>query len=173
MATPLSVLAVPSSAGLVAFWHVGLVWIDRKHVVSKRPGRGVVVETIEEFLGDAKTFENFMLYPDIPWEQVIANTRSCINDQRYAWMTDNCEHLLMRLLGLREFSPQVQAGVGSGSAAGLVGGSLAAVAQIKNPWLMLLVAGASAVAIGGSRTSSLYSLYQRHGLVVQPVQAVA
>lgn len=173
MAPPLSLLAVPSSSGVVRFWHVGIVWIDGLHVVSKRPGRGVVVESIQGFLGDALSYENFMLCPEVGWDQVIANVRSCVDDRGYSWTTDNCEHLVMRVLGLREFSPQVEAGVGSGSTAGLVGVGVTALAQVKNPWFLLLAAGVSAIAIGGSRATSLYALYQSQGLAVQPVQAVA
>ncbi len=75
------------------YWHVG-IHEGAGTVVSRRPVKGVVRETLREFAGEAELHIVPIDRPSFPPAEIVARAVSRLNESGYDWLERNCEHFV-------------------------------------------------------------------------------
>lgn len=165
-----TVVGVHGTAPFKDYWHMGIIHPlgVSSGVVSLRPV-GWAIQSIEDFVS-GRAHEVFRMYTDRSHERLLKAIELLRFDRGYDWLTNNCEHGLMRLLGLPVRSPQVSHGSGAAAGGGLGLGLVAALLGAKGATLAAAATAGVALGVQG-RVRSIRELYASFGLCVRVAPA--
>ena len=119
------------------YWHVG-IHDGAGHVLSRRPGKGVVRETFDEFAADGTPHLVPIDRPSFPPADIVGRAAARIGEPGYDWVERNCEHFVGECVYGKSASRQIRL-------AGALAAGIALAAEYAGPnWL-----AAGAVALAG------------------------
>ncbi|MBN9495695.1 MAG: lecithin retinol acyltransferase family protein [Alphaproteobacteria bacterium] len=126
------------------YWHVG-IHEGAGTVLSRRPGKGVVRETLREFVGESELHIVPIDRPSFPPAEIVARAASRLNESGYDWLERNCEHFVGECVYGKASSRQLWV---AGALAGVLalGGKYAAATNVVAV-LGLGIAGVAAFAL--------------------------
>ena len=119
------------------YWHVG-VYDGAGHVLSRRPGKGVVRETLAAFADDSDLHVVPIDRPSFPPAEIVGRAAARLGEAGYDWIERNCEHFVGECVYGKPASRQIKL------AGALVAGVAVAAKYIGPNWI-----AAGAVALAG------------------------